>query len=94
MLNRHNKIKFGIQIGCFVIAFFLISNASVSAQNNSIELNYNFHHGASGWTAGFADYPPGQEDFYELFAGIRYMPRKLTRVPKWGFMIQDEKKRN
>ncbi|MDQ3799883.1 MAG: hypothetical protein M3384_10555 [Acidobacteriota bacterium] len=88
MRDCQNKIKFGIRIGWFVVAFFLISNVSVSAQNNSIELNYNFHRGASGWTAGFADYPPGQEDFYELFAGIRYMPRKPTRVPRRGFMIQ------
>lgn len=88
MTNLQNKLNIGLQIGWFVIAFFLIANAPVSAQNNSIEVNFNFHHGASGWTAGFADYPLGQEEFYELFAGLKFMPRKLTRVPKRGFYIQ------
>jgi hypothetical protein len=54
-------------------------------------LIYNFHHNNLGWTADFADYPPSTDpngSLYELFAGQRYMPRKLTRVPKRGFYIQ------
>ena len=88
MWNLQNKIKFSGRASIFLIAFFLIAQASASAQNNPIELNYNFHQDTFLWTAGFADYPAGQEAFYELSSGIRYLPRKLTRVPKRGFYIQ------
>ncbi|MDQ4120350.1 MAG: hypothetical protein M3209_02770 [Acidobacteriota bacterium] len=70
----------------FLIAVFTAIHTEISAQN--IELNFDFHRGNSGWTAGFADYPPNTGTSFELFAGLRYMPRKLTRSPKHSFYIQ------
>lgn len=32
---------------------------------------------ALGWQAGFADYPPGEEDFYQLNADVRSLPFNL-----------------
>lgn len=89
MKCKENKYKF-LQVAWLTFALFQISIISALAQNSAktVELNYDFHHGLLGWTADFSDYPAGQEEFYELFAGIRYMPRKLTRVPRRGFYIQ------
>ncbi len=73
------------------LAFFFVLNPSVFAQNNIIEVEYNFRSGTSGWAADFADYSPHTNPgntLYELFAGLRFMPRKLTRVPRRGFYIQ------
>lgn len=66
--------------------FILVFALTASAQ--SIEFNYNFRTDASGWTAGFADYPPNSGTGFELEAKIRLMPRKLTRLPRFGFYIQ------
>ena len=73
----------------FFIIGFTTTETAVFAQ--TIELKYDFHRGASGWTAAFADYPPNTDSdgtLYELFAGVRFVPRKLTRVPKRAFYIQ------
>lgn len=37
-------------------------------------VSFDFRSGASGWLAGFADYPEGQEEFYELSAEIAENP--------------------
>jgi hypothetical protein len=88
MINM-NKLKKMFRISIFLIAIFTAMQAVAVAQ--TIEFDYNFHRGDLGWTAGFADYPPHTDpngSLYELFAGLRYMPRKLTRLPKRGFYIQ------
>src|SRR5262245_51198493 len=65
-------------------------SAFVSAQKNitPLEFEYNFYSSLSGWSAGFADYPAGSETLYGLFAGPRFMPRKLTHVAQRAFYIQ------
>lgn len=71
--------------------FVILTLMQTEAVAQTIELNYDFRGGALGWTAEFADYPPQTDPngtLYELFAGIRFMPRKLTYVPKRGFYIQ------
>ena len=73
---------------CLSFVFLFVLAASVSAQNNTVEIEYNFQSGAQGWTAGFADYSPNVGTGYELDAGIRLMPRKLTRMPRRGFYVQ------
>ena len=67
---------------------FLITGASAQ----TLEYDYNFRNGAIGWTADFASYPPGTNTsgFYRLDSGMRYAPRKLTRVPTRAFYIQGE----
>lgn len=38
---------------------------------------WDFSSGAQGWEAGFADYPAGQDSFYELAAEVRGLPSPL-----------------
>lgn len=85
--EKSQSINFGrnLLLSC---AFLFVFAAAVFAQQNPVEIEYNFQSGAQGWTAGFADYPPNVGTGYELDAGIRFMPRKLTRVPKRGFYVQ------
>jgi hypothetical protein len=73
----------------FFIAVFIMAQGAANAQ--TVELDYDFRRGSLGWTADFADYPPStntNNSLYELFSGMRYMPRKLTRVARRGFYIQ------
>ncbi len=46
----------------------------------------DFKAGPNGWSAGFADYPVGSEEFYELESGIRKLPANLEMDRK-GFFI-------
>ena len=39
-----------------------------------IRVSYDFRNGVQGWEAGFADYPPGEEQFYQLESGTRDLP--------------------
>lgn len=39
-----------------------------------VYVSFDFRSGDSGWIAGFADYPAGQEEFYELAAEIAPNP--------------------
>ena len=38
---------------------------------------FDFDDGAAGWESGFADYPAGREDFFELDAGVEPLPAPL-----------------
>ena len=71
-----------------IILFLCIAPSRSIGQ--TIELDYNFHHGALQWTADFANYPPATNTsgFYQLVSGIRLAPRKLTHVPRRSFYIQ------
>ncbi|HXG84811.1 MAG TPA: hypothetical protein VNI84_12380 [Pyrinomonadaceae bacterium] len=81
-----NKLKRLFFTAGFLFAIIIVTQTAAA---QTIELNYNFRAGALGWTAGFADYPPATDNgFYELNAGLRFMPRKLTHVPQRGFYIQ------
>jgi hypothetical protein len=53
---------------------------------DSIRKSFDFSRGAQGWQAGFADYPAGEEEFFELDSGIRPLPAELG--PGTGFFIQ------
>lgn len=81
-----NKLKKMFRSAIFFILVFTATQVAVVAQ--TIELNYDFHRGTLGWTADFADYPPNIGTGYELDARLRFMPRKLTRLPRQGFYIQ------
>jgi opacity protein-like surface antigen len=89
LMIKMNDLKKMFRIAVLLTAVFAATQAAVAAQ--IVELDYDFHRGSLGWTAGFADYPPGTDPngtLYELYAGFRYLPRKLTYVPKRGFYIQ------
>ena len=49
-------------------------------------LGFDFRDGMLGWQGGFADYPSGQEDFFELEAGLRPLPPELG--PGSGFLLK------
>ncbi|MGD0989855.1 MAG: hypothetical protein ABR874_18735 [Candidatus Sulfotelmatobacter sp.] len=51
-----------------------------------ISLRFSFAQAAQGWIAGFADYPEGEEKFYELKSGIEPMPPDLG-LPGNGFLL-------
>jgi hypothetical protein len=42
-----------------------------------IEFAFEFDNGNEGWIAGFADYPEGEEEFYELNSAISRLPEPL-----------------
>ncbi len=56
------------------------------ADPNTQYLSVDFNEDASGWSAGFADYPAGQESFYELSSGVETLPAALNTSKK-GFAL-------
>ncbi len=40
-------------------------------------LTWDFSEGSNNWQGDFADYPPGEEEFYELDSGLRPLPESL-----------------
>lgn len=48
-----------------------------TVSSNSVEADFDFRRGAEGWRAGFADYPAGQEEFFELRSGIAPLPPEI-----------------
>jgi hypothetical protein len=45
--------------------------------DSSIVFSWDFSEGIQGWQGGFADYPLGQEDFFNLDFGLRSLPSNL-----------------
>ena len=58
----------------------------IKADPNTKMLYINFDDGAAGWKAGFADYPAGEETFYELDSGLEALPASLGPNRK-GFKL-------
>lgn len=50
--------------------------------NNLVVKSYDFRTDAEGWTYGFADYPGGEEDFYELHFDHTSLPEPLDQAKK------------
>lgn len=50
------------------------------------ESTFTFNSGAEGWKSGFADYPVGEDEFYELDANVSNLPAPLDETEK-GLMI-------
>jgi len=93
LLRRYSRPISSLPCLLLLIALVCFAAPSGYAQNGIVELEYDFQRGILGWTAGFADYPPGTDpdnSLYELFAGIRHMPRKLVRRPIRGFYFQGD----
>ena len=53
---------------------------------HSAILTYDFTKGSQGWSAHFADYPSGDEEFFELDSGIRNLPSEISTTRK-GFLL-------
>ena len=50
---------------------------STPAGPSAAAFEFDFAQSDFGWVAGFADYPPGDEAFYELESGHRLLPAPL-----------------
>jgi hypothetical protein len=78
----------------FLLAFisiFLICISSCGAKRSSMPatpqiVQVDFSGGSQNWVAGFADYPAGQETFFQLASGIQPLPTPLDQT-KTGFFI-------
>ncbi|WP_013325682.1 PEP-CTERM sorting domain-containing protein [Gloeothece verrucosa] len=53
-------------------------SSSFFNQTSSVVFSWNFAEGAAGWQGGFADYPSGEETFYELNFSLRPLPSPLV----------------
>ena len=80
----------GFRVAFLLGAVLVMCTAVGGVASQTVERNFDFRSGALGWTADFAGYPPwtNTSGFYQLHSGIRYAPRKLTRVPIRAFYIQ------
>lgn len=64
------------------IIMLLLLISSVQAAT----LTYDFNQGSLGWSAHFADYPSGDEEFFELDSGVRNLPPEISTTRK-GFLL-------
>jgi len=73
----------------FIVLLF-IALATISCSNdeeeNSKTFTYRFTNNAEGWTGSFADYPVGEEEFYELKSEYAKLPAPLN-ASEGSFMI-------
>jgi hypothetical protein len=51
---------------------------SPTSPGSAMTSSFDFADGPQGWMPGFADYPAGQETFYELMADYRPLPPSLA----------------
>lgn len=72
-------------LSTILMFLFCVSCGSSSSPEGSIEINFDFDSGLDGWAAGFADYPVGQEDNFELFSSWERLPAPLDNIN--GFLI-------
>jgi hypothetical protein len=61
-----------------VCVFILSGLSSITAQNMTD--TSTFRSGLDGWSVDFADYPAGEESFYELAWGLRTLPSPLDTL--------------
>lgn len=61
-----------------------ISTPTSEPTPNKVDETFDFENGEYGFKAGFADYPEGKEEFYELDSNISAIPDLDTK----GFMLK------
>jgi hypothetical protein len=62
----------------FFSALMLVSGCSTSSDNgDNRTLTFDFSEGTEQWTGGFADYPVGEEDNYNLYLNWARLPAPL-----------------
>ena len=69
-----------------LLALSLIGFSQFAAADSRLIYNYRFAEGAHGWSADFADYPSGEEEFYELYSGIEKLPPYFDKQ-KLAFLL-------
>ena len=85
---KKNVLKVLLVFACCLVFASCGSDDSDSIPSfpDEVSISTNFESGADGWSADFADYPVGEEQFYELNSGIASLPAPLD-VNKKGYMI-------
>lgn len=63
--------------GCILLAFMFGCKEDPDSTFNPITFSYEFKNDTEGWIAGFADYPVGEEEFYELSFEHSTLPSPL-----------------
>lgn len=61
-----------------LVVFFACSDKNLN-QPDPVEFLFDFAQNAEGWTGDFADYPVGEEEFYELEFGHDTLPEPLDQ---------------
>ena len=56
-------------------------SGSPTAPTDTLTFTFDFRRGPQGFVAGFADYPPGNADIYELTSDHRTLPPSLAPEP-------------
>lgn len=71
---------------CLIIAqLLLISFSDLSARNchpKPLNFNFTFNDSTEGWVGDFADYPVGEEEFYELQFAWTYLQKPIPLANK------------
>jgi hypothetical protein len=69
---------------CLVIAIAVLASCSEEVtplpSDDVVDITYNFSTATEGWLTDFADYPVGEEDFYELAGGHAMLPPPLDET--------------
>lgn len=69
-----------------LLAIALVFSLAACSEDNGdaarLEITYNFAQSQNGWTGDFADYPVGEEEFYELDFAYDALPAPLDTTQK------------
>lgn len=79
------KTPFHLVLGIAVTAWAL-SGCKPEAAQPDLRQAWSFESGAAGWTAGFSDYPEGEDSMYQLSAAVEALPAALG-ADSSGFRI-------
>ncbi|MEM7735073.1 MAG: hypothetical protein AAF267_04720 [Deinococcota bacterium] len=89
-MNAHRLRQLCTSVKVFLrlaVATLLLASCSEEStpeippsDNNTVDITYNFSSDAEGWLTDFADYPVGEEDFYELASGHAMLPPPLDET--------------
>ncbi|MDX9882211.1 MAG: hypothetical protein RBS73_09100 [Prolixibacteraceae bacterium] len=72
-----------VLIGLSLIALFSTSACEKDEiSDGTVTVTETFETGANGWEAVFGSYPEGEEEFYELAAGVKALPVPLDQTKK------------
>ncbi len=78
-----NKTFFTWTVKLILSSLLLSGVIACSEDENEPEpmtFTFNFNNDIEDWIAGFADYPAGEEEFYELLSGYSVLPAPLDET--------------
>lgn len=69
-----------------MLILLVAAGACDSQETDDVILEFDLTESSSAWTALFADYPPGEEEFYELESGFRRLPASIDTTKRALFI--------